>query len=108
MRPISESKVRRVRSGNVLPDQKISHLRSADRELSIKCRGNIGSRVLEDGFAYSGEIVRVDGREQYGNNLGRKPSQMIPNNPKSVAALTSFVSIVSADSKPLRSIGRGP
>jgi hypothetical protein len=23
------------------------------------------------------------GREQYGNNLGRKPSQMIPNDPKS-------------------------
>jgi len=26
---------------------------------------------------------RFGPREQYGNNLGRKPSQMIPNNPKS-------------------------
>jgi hypothetical protein len=25
---------------------------------------------------------RFAAREQYGNNLGRKPSQMIPNNPK--------------------------
>ena len=28
-------------------------------------------------------LVRI-AREQYGNNLGRKPSQMIPNDPKSV------------------------
>jgi hypothetical protein len=29
-----------------------------------------------------GEIGRFIGWEQYGNNLGRKPSQMIPNDPK--------------------------
>jgi hypothetical protein len=30
-----------------------------------------------------GARKRFDPREQYGNNLGRKPSQMIPNDPKS-------------------------
>jgi hypothetical protein len=29
-----------------------------------------------------GTSERLGPREQYGNNLGRKPSQMIPNNPK--------------------------
>jgi hypothetical protein len=29
------------------------------------------------------KIGRAGRREQYGNNLGRKPSQMIPNHPKS-------------------------
>ena len=45
-------------------------------------------------------------REQYGNNLERKPSQMIPNDPQIGTALTSFVSIAPADSKPLKFMGR--
>jgi hypothetical protein len=34
-------------------------------------------------IAHANEIGRFIRREQYGNNLGRKPSQMIPNDPKS-------------------------
>src|SRR3981189_2363389 len=66
-----------------------------------------GQRCIQNGFpeVNAGKRIRerFDVREQYGNNLGRKPSQMIPNDPKS--ALTS---IGSADFRALSSIGRGP
>jgi hypothetical protein len=37
------------------------------------------NRLMED----RGTRERLGPREQYGNNLGRKPSQMIPSHPKS-------------------------
>ena len=42
-------------------------------------RGTRLVRLMED----RGTRERLEPREQYGNNLGRKPSQVIPNDPKS-------------------------
>jgi len=53
--------------------------------LSTESCGNIEPNARRVGKPELGTASgRTDGREQYGNNLGRKPSQMIPNNPKPV------------------------